>query len=70
MTRLELMRVIVARRMAYGLTQGDMAKRIGVAQNRVSEYETCRHSPSADILLRMLNVVGLEVTVPRKNELD
>lgn len=70
MTRLELMRVITARRMAYGLSQEDMAKRVGIAQNRVSEYETCKHSPSADILLKMLTAVGLEVTVPRKNELD
>jgi transcriptional regulator with XRE-family HTH domain len=50
----------MARRQA-GLTQTELAARVGTSQAAVSAYESGRRSPSVDTLVRILAATGLEL---------
>lgn len=51
---------LAAIRVAAGLTQSDLAQRIGTHQSRVAEWESCRSQPHARFMERL--VVVLNVT--------
>jgi HTH-type transcriptional regulator/antitoxin HipB len=52
-----------ARRKALGLSQADVASRLGLSQNRLSELESRPETLTVAQLLALLNVLGLEMTV-------
>ena len=52
--RLELGRSLRARRTAHGLSQGELARRLGSSQSRVAKMEAADASVSIDLLLRSL----------------
>lgn len=46
------------RRKAAGLTQEEVARRIGVVSKTVSDWEAGRYSPGFDLMVRLVGVVG------------
>jgi transcriptional regulator with XRE-family HTH domain len=60
-----------ARRLA-GLTQAELAARLGTAQSAVSNWERGRDTPRVDTLARVLEACGFEVdmTFRRHDDVD
>jgi HTH-type transcriptional regulator/antitoxin HipB len=52
-----------ARRKALDLSQTEVASRLGLSQNRLSELEARPETLTVAQLLALLNVLGLEMTV-------
>ena len=48
-------------RIKKGLTQGELARKIGVCQNTISFYETGSRFPRRDILSKLAEALGCEV---------
>ena len=57
-TRVALTLLLKRRREASGLTQADLAKRIGTSQSRIALMEANRKSVSSDLLLRAIAATG------------
>jgi HTH-type transcriptional regulator / antitoxin HipB len=55
-----------ARRKALGLSQTDVATRLGISQNRLSELESRPETLTVAQLLALLNVLGLEMTLAER----
>lgn len=53
----DLTRRLVAERTRLGLTQGELAARIGVSQGAVSRWEKGRHRPSSEALNKLAIMV-------------
>lgn len=51
------------RRLRAGLTQLELAKRLRVASQYVNMIESGKKSPSLELLARLGNELGLEITV-------
>jgi len=60
---LQLSQLLISRRRAHKLTQADVGRRLGLAQNRISQLEANPASLSADQLLRWLAALSLELQV-------
>jgi len=54
---------LTARRKALDLSQTEVATRLGLSQNRLSELESRPETLTVAQLLALLNVLGLEMTV-------
>jgi HTH-type transcriptional regulator/antitoxin HipB len=52
-----------ARRKTLGLTQAEVAERLGLSQNRLSELETRPETFTLEQLLAVLNVLGLDLAL-------
>jgi transcriptional regulator with XRE-family HTH domain len=52
-------------RLAAGLSQADLARRVGTSQATISAYETGQKQPSVDTLARLLAATGARLTVER-----
>lgn len=52
---------IRALRIAKGLTQHQVADRIGVSKAMISAYETSSKAPSIDVLIRLSRLFGVSV---------
>lgn len=59
----QLGHLLTARRKALGLTQSDVAARLGISQNRLSELESHPAQLTVDRLLALTGILGLELTV-------
>jgi HTH-type transcriptional regulator/antitoxin HipB len=55
--------ILSARRKTLQLSQTDVASRLGLSQNRLSELESRPETLTVAQLLALLNVLGLELTV-------
>jgi HTH-type transcriptional regulator/antitoxin HipB len=55
--------ILSARRKALGLSQAQVAARLGLSQNRLSELESRPETLTMAQLLALLNALGLEMTV-------
>lgn len=55
--------ILMARRKTVGLSQAEVASRLGLSQNRISELESRPETLTAAQLLALLNVLGLEMTL-------
>ena len=56
-----------ARRKALKLSQTDVASRLGLSQNRLSELETQPETLTVEQLLALANVLGLEVALGERS---
>ena len=54
---------LAARRKELGLSQTDVASRLGLSQNRLSELESRPETMTTEQLLALANVLGLEMTL-------
>jgi ribosome-binding protein aMBF1 (putative translation factor) len=59
----ELARELIAARTQAGLTQGDVAARMGTTQSVVARIESGRGSPSMRTVQRFANAVGARAVV-------
>lgn len=55
-----------ARRKALKLSQTQVAQRLGLSQNRLSELENKPETLTVGQLLTLLNVLGLSLTIDRQ----
>ncbi|MDB6160552.1 MAG: hypothetical protein JWO04_4258 [Gammaproteobacteria bacterium] len=62
-TATQLGRNLVARRKALHLSQQQMARQLGISQNRLSELEAHPESLTLERLLVLLNLLNLELGV-------
>lgn len=60
--------ILVARRKALKLSQRDVAAKLGISQNRLSELEENPARFTLDRLIALANVLGLELVVRVKGE--
>jgi len=60
---LELARELIAARTKAGLTQGDVAARMGTTQSVVARIESGRGTPSMRTVQRFANAVGARAVV-------
>lgn len=58
---------LVARRKALGLTQQEVASRLGISQNRLSELESQPSQLTVERLLALAGVLGLELVVQQRS---
>jgi HTH-type transcriptional regulator/antitoxin HipB len=54
---------LTGRRKHLKLSQADVADRLGLSQNRISELEANPQTLTVEQLLGLLNVLGLEMTL-------
>lgn len=57
----DIIAMLVRRREELGLTQTELAERAGLQQTSVARLERCRVVPRLDMLLRLADVLGLDV---------
>ena len=57
-TRLALSRALRSRRLAHGLTQGELARRLKSSQSRVAKMEAGDRTVSVDLLVKALFSLG------------
>lgn len=68
-TALQLPAILQAYRKQSGMTQTEVAKRLGVTQQTLSAMERNAAKVSADRLLTLLNILGVELVL-RKPDAD
>ena len=59
----EIVTVLIAERKRLGLTQQDIADISGMKAPNVTRIESCKYSPSLDVLMRYANAVGKQLYV-------
>jgi HTH-type transcriptional regulator/antitoxin HipB len=57
---------LAGRRKHLDLTQSEVAARLGLSQNRLSELESRPETLTVEQLLALLNVLGLEMTIAER----
>lgn len=66
----QLSKLLSSFRKSSGLTQSDLALRMGVTQQTISASERNADAVSAARLMRLLNVLGVELVLRNKQEPD
>jgi HTH-type transcriptional regulator/antitoxin HipB len=59
-------RILAARRKSMGLSQGELAIKLGLSQNRLSELESQPGKLTLERLLSLLNLLGLELQIDER----
>ena len=57
---------LAARRKELALSQTEVAARLGLSQNRLSELESRPETLTTEQLLALLNVLGLEMSIGQR----
>jgi transcriptional regulator with XRE-family HTH domain len=53
-----------------GLTQGQLAKQLGISRAYVNLFESGRRMPGTELMLKIANIFGVSVDVLVRDELD
>ena len=64
---MEYLKLIKERRTAMGLTQARLAKLVGVSQPHITDIENGKSKASIDVLFRICDVLGIEITFTVKS---
>lgn len=64
----KLIREVVKARKEQGLTQQELAEMVGVKQQVISRFEREKHIPTLDNFLKILDGVGLELKLEKKQD--
>lgn len=61
----DLIQMIIKKRIELGLTQKDLARKIGTKQSSISRFESGNYNPSIDFLKKIASALGakLKITV-------
>lgn len=59
----EFRRALIGARVAAGLTQGQLAERLGTTQSAISRLESGSQTPTLDTLYRLAEVFGVNLTI-------
>jgi transcriptional regulator with XRE-family HTH domain len=59
---------VVKARKEQGLTQQELADMVGVKQQVISRFEREKHIPTLDNFLKILDGVGLELKLEKKQD--
>jgi len=62
--------LLIGRRKALGLSQAEVAARLGISQNRLSELETRPERLTFDRLLALAGVLGLELALGERKPVE
>lgn len=62
-------KIVAARRRAVKISQQALAEKLGISQNYLSEIESGTKKLSAQRLLEIANVLGLELVIQSKQRL-
>ena len=54
---------IIEKRKAMGLSQRELAELCGIPQSSVARIETCKTTPNVETLIKLLQPLGLKLTV-------
>lgn len=65
-TRLEAVRMLKEVRKEVGMTQEELAKRIGTKKSNISRLESGRYNPSLDFLVKVAGGLGKQIQVSIK----
>ena len=60
---MELIECMIAKRQELKMTQSDLAKAIRTTQAQISRYESMERSPSLRVLLKILNVLEIDINL-------
>ena len=58
-----LARMVIARRIRYGLTQGQLADRMGTSESAISRLESGQHRPSVETLEKLGQAFGERIVL-------
>lgn len=59
----EIMALIIERRLARGLTQADLAKKVGTKQSAIARFESGKYNPSLHFLHKMAKALDARLIV-------
>lgn len=68
MSKISIIHKLKARRIELGITQQDVADKMGIAQQSVTRMERGGVSPSIDMIERYAEAVGCRVKIEKKEE--
>jgi HTH-type transcriptional regulator/antitoxin HipB len=68
LTATQLGRLLQSARKARNMTQQDLATRVGLSQKRISALELNPGAITADQLMTLCSILGLEIVVQQKPE--
>lgn len=59
----EIIKATIIARAKYGLTQRQLAKRIGITQSSLARFESGRTNPTLSFLQKITSGLGLKLTI-------
>jgi len=66
----ELIRQVVETRKQIGMTQEILAEKVGISQQEISRFEREKHIPKLSSFIRILDALGLEMKIEKKEYLN
>ncbi len=55
--------IFIKKRIEKGLSQGELAKRVGTKQSAISRLESGRYNPTLKVLKKVAHVLGAEIKI-------
>jgi DNA-binding XRE family transcriptional regulator len=59
----ELISAVIAARIEQGVTQTELARRVGTRQNNISRFESGAHVPTIDFAVKVATALGKELHI-------
>ncbi len=66
----ELIRQVVDTRKQIGMTQKNLADKVGISQQEISRFEREKHIPKLSNFIRILDALGLEMKIEKKDRVS
>ncbi|GAU80101.1 helix-turn-helix domain-containing protein [Fusibacter sp. 3D3] len=66
----ELIRQVVDTRKQIGMTQKNLADKVGISQQEISRFEREKHIPKLSNFIRILDALGLEMKIEKKDRIS
>lgn len=61
----DIMIEIIKKRTELKIAKKDFAKKVGISQRQLLNYETFETTPKLDVLIKMLKVLGLKLEIKK-----
>ena len=66
----QLIMQLVKERKAMDMSQDELAKKSGISQQALSRLEREKHVPTLSTFIKIINALGLEITLTKRKETD